>query len=545
MPTLSRFARGGGPATAFPSFVRNHVPELALFALGVVLRLLMLRGYDIRFSYDSDDHWPYIAWFGKHWNLPPLSLSRETYHPPLYYVLAGGLLRLGAGRSVQALSVACGCLRLGLIWFGLERYLPGRRMARLVALALAAVLPASVHLDGMISGEALSGLLATMALLLGAQTLRSSGAARWKYAGMTGIVVGLQLLTKVSALATIGALGLAALLEISHRQIAGEGRLQRFAPWLAGLAMAGAVSGWYFARNERLYHKAFLSGFDGGDSWYLGDSQKTPYLDRRTLGFFVEWRTDVFKFPYGPVAAVPARFWPLIVTSTFVDFYNYHFAPPPEVPSSPRPVSRAAFRLSIASAVGGAAIALVTTAAWVVAFVTTLRRKEVVRPLFLFMPLVAVLGQLHFGIQYPVDLVGPIKGLYMQFASAPLYALFGLAVAWLWNRPRWRPLAMLELAALGGVAAYTIYCRVVGSSLHTHAFKMEHRTTLHQEAQVARTFGREGQIPNVEFVRLAPELFPRNAIVARLNDERYGPVLTTIRAVVDLDRRKGLRATKI
>jgi 4-amino-4-deoxy-L-arabinose transferase-like glycosyltransferase len=299
----SRFARRGDLATTILSFARRHAPELALCALGVLLRLSMLGGYDIRWSYDSDDHWPYIAWFSTHWKLPPLSLSRETYHPPLYYVMAGTLLKLGAGRGVQAFSFACGCARLGLIWYGIERYLPRRRMARLVALALAAVLPASVHLDGMITGEALSGLLATGALLLGAHALRTTGAARWRYAIMTGVVVGLQLLTKVSALATIGALGLAAVLEMVHRQDRWEGRLRRFVPWLGGLLVVGAVSGWYFARNERLHHKAFLSGFDGLDTGYLGETQKTPYLDRRTLGFFLDWRSDIFRYPYSPAGS--------------------------------------------------------------------------------------------------------------------------------------------------------------------------------------------------------------------------------------------------
>jgi len=456
--TPSSLAWRDDPVAAILSFARSRAPELALLALGVLLRLSMLGRYDIRWSYDAADHWPYIDWFSKHWRLPALSLCRETYHPPLYYLLAGVSLRLGAGRGVQAVSLVCGCVRLGLIWFGLERHLPRRRMARVVALATAAVLPASVHLDGMITGEGLNGLLATAVVLLGAETLRASGAARWRYAILTGVAAGLHLLTKISALAIIGAVGLAVLLEVFHSRIPWRARFQRFVPWLAGLLVVGAVSGWYFARNARLYHHAFLSGFDGQDAPYLGDTQKIPYLERRTLAFFLEWPGDIFGYPYAPMAAVPARFWPVLVTSTFVDYYNYHFAPAADKPG--RPVRRPAFELSVASAIGGAAIAFVTVAAWIGAFATTWRRKEVVRTVFLFVPLVAVVGQLHFGVKYPIDIVGPIKGIYMQFASAPLYALFGLGVAWLWKRPWVRPLAILELAALGAVAIYTIYCRV-------------------------------------------------------------------------------------
>jgi hypothetical protein len=50
-------------------------------------------------------------------------------------------------------------LRLLLIWVALERWLPESRVARRVALALAAVLPSSAHLDGMITNETLLMLL--------------------------------------------------------------------------------------------------------------------------------------------------------------------------------------------------------------------------------------------------------------------------------------------------------------------------------------------------------------------------------------------------
>jgi len=39
----------------------------------------------------------------------------------------------------------------------------------------------------------------------------------------------------------------------------------------------------------------------------------------------------------------------------------------------------------------------------------------------------------------------------------PLYALFGVAVAWLWRRPRWRALAVVEMGALAVVAAYSTW----------------------------------------------------------------------------------------
>lgn len=63
------------------------------------------------------------------------------------------------------LLIACGIVRLALIWFGLEWYLQ-RRWERGAALALAAALPASVQLDGMFSNELMRCMFGVAAMLL-------------------------------------------------------------------------------------------------------------------------------------------------------------------------------------------------------------------------------------------------------------------------------------------------------------------------------------------------------------------------------------------
>jgi hypothetical protein len=75
----------------------------------------------------------------------------------------------------------------------------------------------------------------------------------------------------------------------------------------------------------------------------------------------------------------------------------------------------------------------------------------------LAVPVLAIAGQLHFAISFPVDKTGPVKGYYVQFAAPALYALFGLAVEWLLRRPRLRLLALLPVAGLGLVTACTLY----------------------------------------------------------------------------------------
>src|SRR5512138_3807639 len=107
-------------------------PELALVLLGSALRAALGASYEVRLGYDFYDHARNIAWWMQQFSLPPIDWSRAAYHPPLYYVLLGGLGRAGVGFVGMGLvSLLLGFLRLGLLAIGLVRYLPDHRFARL------------------------------------------------------------------------------------------------------------------------------------------------------------------------------------------------------------------------------------------------------------------------------------------------------------------------------------------------------------------------------------------------------------------------------
>ena len=116
--------------------------------------------YDARIGFDFNAHWPHIQYIATRHALPPLDFNTTAPHPPLYHLIAAVVV--GRGLDAGALgwmAALWGMLRLGLVWVGLEKWLPESRMARVVALALAAVLPAAAHLDGMITNETLVMLM--------------------------------------------------------------------------------------------------------------------------------------------------------------------------------------------------------------------------------------------------------------------------------------------------------------------------------------------------------------------------------------------------
>jgi hypothetical protein len=283
-------------------------------------------------------------------------------------------------------------------------------------------------------------------------------------AAFLGVVLGLGMLTKISTLVVVALVFAAGALQVWWEPRPMSRRAKRAAPWGVAAVALLLTCGWYFGRNQSLYGKAILFGYDGLDAKTTPNIEGTPYLDRRPLGFFIGWSNDVFVFPHWPSGVEPSsRFWPVLITDTFGDFLNYAFVKFPEhstIMANSRPVRPDSLKFARASAAGGVVIALATAIAWLYVGRALWRRRDLSRLLLLLAPAAAVLGLLHFVVKYPFDYQGPIKGMYLQFASAPLFALFGLALSWSASRRATLPLFVIQGLALAAVTIYTFYARM-------------------------------------------------------------------------------------
>jgi 4-amino-4-deoxy-L-arabinose transferase-like glycosyltransferase len=453
-------------------FARDRIPEIVIVLLAIGLRVSMAWSYDVTWGYDYPSHRLYVQWLLDHGSLPRFDLHHATYHPPLFYALAATMLRAGfANQSLAWISIIAGCLRIVLLWVGLEACLPRHRRARLVALALAAVLPASLHLDGMATNEGLSALFCLIATLLVPAVLSGDDTRRRLRAGAgMGAALGLALLSKHSAAMLIAALVAGAVIDLVWRWRSGlrgpRAIAARLAPLVLAATVAFTLSGWFYVRNKIHYGKFAPNGYDGSAHVVVDEMRKTPYLDRRSFGYLLGFDVGIFADPYYPQASIPrARFLSLLVATTFADYFSFRFAPTPRagepsVTRVHRAIPETAYGLSLACVAAGAVVALTTVLAWFAITRAAWRRRHAATLTLLLFPAAALVGQLHFAIEYPNDTYGPVKGVYLQFAAPVMLAVFGLGVEWLWARPRWLPLAGLCLAAVLAVAPYTLYCRL-------------------------------------------------------------------------------------
>ncbi|HMF41646.1 MAG TPA: hypothetical protein VKQ32_13300 [Polyangia bacterium] len=448
-------------------WARAHVPELCALGVGVLLRLSMALTYDARIGYDFNAHWPHIQYIATKHELPPLGFNTTSCHPPLYHLIGAALVSLGLGAGALGwLSALWGMLRLGLIWVGLERWLPESRLARVVALGLAAVIPASVHLEGMITNETLVMLISAGALVVTPWAIRTARAGRgWPMAALA-VLLALAMLSKISASVLVTSVALAMGLEIVRAGRSWARALRvRALPIAALVVIVASLTAPFFVRNQMLSGQLAPSAYEQALQPNQAPFEKIPYLQRRPLGFYVGWDPRIFIHALYPTGIKPQpRFWPVLIASTFNDYYVFSYSGGGKY-NKQRWVSAAGVTLGCLSVAAGTVIALVTVLAWFAAARTLWRRREDGEPdsrfALLLAPLGALLGLLHFVTKYPNDNFGPIKGAYLQFTAPVLCALFGVGVAWMWRRGgrRWRAAAVTSLGALALVAAYSLQAR--------------------------------------------------------------------------------------
>jgi hypothetical protein len=381
----------------------------------------MLWHYRAEWGYDAAAHFSYIQSIARG-SLPDPATNHVAYHPPLYHAIAAGFVNLGVTfQGLILLSVFCGILRLAIIWAGLEYCLPFRR-ARLAALALAAILPSSIMIDGMLGNESLLCLLSAAAIFLWLRC-RSS---------MTiGIVSGLALLTKTSAIAMLVAFAM-------RRRL------------MAAAVCLTILPGLYLLRG----HSSFATSYEMAPDRMNHVMANAPYLSRRDITF-LGWDWEIYRTPYYPSAN--SRFLPVILASTFLDYYNHSFSglrpdEPSDLSLNGRPLTVALLWMGRLAMIGGTIIFIGTVAAWAMSMRRLLRDRKWDQLCLLLLPLLASMIALAFAVKYPYPAHGVIKGAYIQFTAPPLYAMFGLAL----ERAKWPMLAGLAL-----VAAYSIYCRLM------------------------------------------------------------------------------------
>jgi hypothetical protein len=254
---------------------------------------------------DQTAHLAYVQHIAEGNGLPVLGESPvlyEAYQPPLFYLLWAPLYRFGSvvGHDIAVSLMRVFCLLCGvagIVFTGAiaHRVLPERPEWAFLACAYSALLPMHVFINSSINSDNLGEMLCTVALLP-LVALPQVQRLTWRSAVATGALIGLAVLSKVTALA----LGPALLIAVGWRAIP-RGSWRADGQWaLVAGGAAAAACGWWFARNVVVYGS--LLGTDA----YLEYFKGAPNLD-----WFLERGVGLTGYAYVVVSYLFRTYWGL------------------------------------------------------------------------------------------------------------------------------------------------------------------------------------------------------------------------------------------
>lgn len=322
-------SRNGLPRWAYRiklSAARVHWIVIAAWA---VLALNNLRKLPAYIGMDIDAHLDYVRYIVENKTLPLATEGVEMMQSPLFYVVSAGLYALldliadtdAIHRMLRILPLLCGLAQVELSYRAVRRIFPERQDLQILGTLLGGLLPMNLYLSQSIANEPMAGLFGGMAYLATLSLLTANDAPDTKqYVGL-GLVFGLALLTKVSAVLLAPPLAVAVVYATYRHGLTRE----RFVWRLAALGAATAlVSGPYYLSNWIQLGKPFLGTWDtaSGASWW----QDPGY---RMAGQYFRFGDALTA----PIFSATRSFWDGMYSTFWADgmlsgIIQFDFAPP-------------------------------------------------------------------------------------------------------------------------------------------------------------------------------------------------------------------------
>jgi hypothetical protein len=175
-------------------------------------------------GYDAPAHFEYIQFIARNGSLPLPDRGSQFFQTPVYYIFSAGLYKLlavcglGDDRQFAALRILpflCGALMVQLCYVAAGYIFPLRGDLRAVATVVGGLAPVNLYMAQSLSNEPMAGCVTGVFLLLLFRFLTRPIARPFLSLAGIGLLLGLCVLTKVSAMVWLPALMFALLARVA------------------------------------------------------------------------------------------------------------------------------------------------------------------------------------------------------------------------------------------------------------------------------------------------------------------------------------------
>lgn len=295
-----------------PLLAGPHRLELTLVSVVGVLWVVLCANnlYQLPpvIGHDATSHLAYVRFLLAYERLPLASDGWEMYQPPLYYLVSA--LLIPVARSLdwadavtgvpKVINMFIGIGQVIVVWLALRILFPASRRARCAGLIMAAGLPVNLYMAQAPSNEMACTLLVSVAIVIALRMFRDQ-ATGWRPYALLGVMLGLGMLAKYTALLAIVAVLVAVVFHSGGR-------------WRSRLGAAGVtvfavviVAGWMGVRNWVHYGNPLIGNWDpvSGHRWWQDPGCSTSaYLFHFGRVLREPFLTGANSFPGGVYSTV-------------------------------------------------------------------------------------------------------------------------------------------------------------------------------------------------------------------------------------------------
>jgi 4-amino-4-deoxy-L-arabinose transferase-like glycosyltransferase len=224
------------------------------------------------FGMDAIPHLDYVLYVARKWRIPFADEGWKMFESPLYYILSAILYKICSifysmeitFRVLRVIPLLCGALQIELCYRSLRYVYPLRKDLQILGTLIGGLLPMNIYMSQVVGSEPLVGVLSGLIVVLVLRLLnRPSLVLSRKYFIVIGFVLGLALLTKITAILLVPPLLFFLVFAISNN-IKPNGSLMLILAERIGLVVGVAVivCGWYYVRNWMEMGQIFVGGWD-------------------------------------------------------------------------------------------------------------------------------------------------------------------------------------------------------------------------------------------------------------------------------------------